>query len=588
MAASFLVSLALLQAGLPSGGTSLLGPEPMARLGLLGQQNLARLTRVPVSGMSFTEAVRVETLERPRETWMVQLGSFTTEKVEQGDVVLVQFWARAIQGQPETGEARSLVAFATGGPDWARSFSQALGITKTWRQYSYPFTVLHSRPANESLIAFDLGYNPQSFEVGGFQILNYRKSTPIGSLPMTKTRYAGDEPNAAWRKQADQRIDKIRKGGFTLRVLDPQGRPVRGAQVAVEQTRHAFPFGTAVAANVLTGQGADNDRYRQALKEHFNFAAIENHLKWPFWETWGREDGVKALNWLRENRYPVRGHTIVWPGWGNLPDDVKGLEGNREGMRKRIDGRIREIIGSTKGQINEWDVANELYTNNDVFRTIPWDDVAEWFRLTHKLDPKPRLTLNDYPPLDGGDTGNPHLEFFYNKIDSLLKAKAPLQAIGFQCHFGSSVVPPERVLKGLDRFSKFGVPIVITEFDMDTVDDDLKARYMRDFMTAAFSHPNVANITQWGFWEGSHWMPNAALWRRDWTLRPHGRVYLDLIHKQWRTTLSGRTTSAGRFAGRGFFGDYRVSATVGGRKLSGTFSVAKGAGGVATVRLRAE
>lgn len=36
----------------------------------------------------------------------------------------------------------------------------------------------------------------------------------------------------------------------------------------------------------------------------------------------------------------------------------------------------------------------------------------------------------------------------------------------------------------------------------------------------------------WGFWAGDHWIPHAALFRRDWSIKPNGRVYQDLVfHK---------------------------------------------------------
>lgn len=541
---------------LPAGGASLFGPDPMAILTMHGDVQKGKLTKE--SGPRGISAVG-ETLSRPQNEWSLQLSLTTTEPVEAGDVVLVSFWMQAVKGQPETGEARTLMAFITGGPEWAQSATKSLNPGRNLEQVLVPFTIKHSRPAGQSLLVFDMGYSPQSFRISGVQALNYKKTKKLSELPITSTRYPGDEPDAAWRKAANERIKKLRMGDLTIKAMDAKGRPLPKAQIKVEMVKHQFPFGTALAANRLVSSDPQDVKYREMFLKNFNFAAIENHLKWPFWEEWGRPDGEKALDWLNRQGVPVRGHTIIWPGHDNLPKDFPSLAGKPAEMRARIEGRFQDIIGATKGKVVEWDVVNESYTNNDVMKTLGWGEMAAWFKRVKELDPKPRLTFNDYPPLDGGDPRNPHLNHFYTQIEALQKAKAPIEAIGFQCHMGSRPISPERLLKGLDRFSKFGIPIVVTEFDMETAESDLQARYMRDFMTALFSHPSVANITQWGFWQGSHWMPNAALWDNEWKIRPHGQVYLDLIHKQWSTKAAVSAKSDGSATVRAFYGTYNVT-----------------------------
>lgn len=544
------------QTQIPSGGTSLLGANPMSALVVHGESSRGRLKQ---EGSGADLSIVAETLSRPEHEWSLQLAAVAQEPVEQGDVVLATFWIQAVKGQPETGEARSLVSFQTDGPDWARSVSKSVQPGRQLTQVHVPFEVRHSRPAGRSMLVFDMGYSPQSFRVSRLQLLNYKKSRKLSDLPMSTTRYPGDEPDAAWRREAQQRIRALRTGPFSVKVLDAQGRPASGATVSVELIRHHFTFGTAVAADHLVGPGRDSDKYRQIFLKHFNSAVLENHMKWPYWETWGRKDGIRAMEWLERNSVPLRGHTILWPGFGNLPPDLRNLTGKPEAMRARIEAHMQDIIGVTKGRLFEWDVVNEPYANRDLMATLGWDQMAFWFRRVKELDPKPRLVLNDYPPLDGFETSNAHLNHFYGQIEALQKAKAPIEAIGFQCHIGGRPIPPANLLKGLDRFSRFGLPIVATEFDIDTPDRDLQARYMRDFMTALFSHPSVDGITQWGFWQGRHWMPNAGLWDVNWNIRPHGQVYLDLIHKEWSTKADLKTGANGRAQVRAFFGTYKVT-----------------------------
>jgi hypothetical protein len=67
----------------------------------------------------------------------------------------------------------------------------------------------------------------------------------------------------------------------------------------------------------------------------------------------------------------------------------------------------------------------------------------------------------------------------------------------------------------------------------------------------------VNSFITWGFWEGRHWLPNAAMYRRNWELKPNGKVWIDLVKTQWWTSAFA-ILSNGNFSVRGFKGDYEV------------------------------
>ena len=117
----------------------------------------------------------------------------------------------------------------------------------------------------------------------------------------------------------------------------------------------------------------------------------------------------------------------------------------------------------------------------------------------------------------------------------------------------------------LDRFATFGLPIKITEFDLHTYDEQLQADYTRDFLTAMFSHPSISGVMVWGFWEKRHWIPPAAFYRADWSLRPAGEIWKQLTRKTWWTDVTAKTDAAGKVKVRGFFGDYEVTASAKGK-----------------------
>ena len=131
----------------------------------------------------------------------------------------------------------------------------------------------------------------------------------------------------------------------------------------------------------------------------------------------------------------------------------------------------------------------------------------------------------------------------------------------------------------LDRFAEFGLPILVTEFDMDNDDKQAQADYLRDFYTAMFSHPKAAGIVMWQFWEGDMWQPRGHHYTKDWRPTPLSRAYDDLVLGEWWTDEAGETDAAGSFTTRPFKGVQTVTVRSG--EYEWTRDVTVGDGGAA-------
>ncbi len=137
-----------------------------------------------------------------------------------------------------------------------------------------------------------------------------------------------------------------------------------------------------------------------------------------------------------------------------------------------------------------------------------------------------------------------------------------------QSHFGSGLTGMERILEILDRFATFGVPIAATEFDVNVTDEQVQADFLRDFMTTLFSHSSVNGIIMWGFWQNAHWLPQAALYRSDWTIKPNGQAWVDLVHDLWHTEATGTTLGDGKYTTSAFLSDYEIKVTYNGQSTT--------------------
>lgn len=570
LTAGLVIVLGLAGAAQTPGGVPLLADDPLTALRVSSSRGRSEV--VSAEGPGFTRAIRV-TVGQPGQPWDVELRASLARPVEQQDVGLIAFHARAVQSSDETGEVHFTVYAQKASPEWDKSMHATLAVGPGWQRFAFPFRWIASYESGRAIVAFGMGGRAQAVEVGGIEIAGFGRDYPIETLPTTRFSYGGREPDAAWRRDAARRIDAIRKGDLVVAVVDRDGRPIDGAEVRLELRRHAFPFGSAVAARQLLAASPDGEAYRRTIEELFSSATLENDLKWPPWEgDWGADFNVPqtlaALEWLKARRMSVRGHVLVWPGWSNLPRSITALRGRPDAatlIPPMVLAHIDDATRRTAAFVEEWDVINEPYANHDLMDLAGPEIMRAWFQQARRNLPEAPLYLNDYGILSAHGADTAHQDHFEQTARFLLDGGAPLTGLGMQGHFGASPTSIETVKRVLDRFAALGLSIRITEFDVDTDDEQLQADYTRDFLTMVFSHPAVAGFQMWGFWEGAHWRGRAAMFRRDWTEKPNGAAFRRLVNDEWRTRGDGRTDTDGRFGGPAFFGAYDVTVTIGSR-----------------------
>lgn len=523
-------------------------------------------TVVPVEGQDFADAARVETVRTAPFPYNVRLQAATMGRVRKGDTLSAEFTARRIKSRQETGEALVAVIFERSEKPHEKTLERDLSVGPQWTRIRIPFRADRDADSGEMQLSLRVGYPPQTIEIGGVQLWNHGPDVDPKELPKTDFRYDGHEPDAPWRQEAAQRIEKIRKADLTVKVSDASGTPADGAKVSVRMKRHAFGFGTAIRADWIVGDSPDHERYRETLKKYFNKAVFEDDIKWHNWIDASpegkqrRKNVMAALDWMDANRITPRGHVMVWPSWPRVPESVKHLRDDPPKLRQAILDHIADQTAVLGRRIAEWDVINESYAHNDIMNVLGREAMVEWFQAAHRGAPDIKLFYNDYVMFDGEGPGSPS-GYYYDTIKFFQDKGAPIGGLGEQGHFGGSPPPPPRIVEVLDHFGKLGLPIQITEFDIDTSDVETQTAYTRDFLTAVFSHPAVDSVICWGFWEGRHWKPRAAFWAKDWSLRPNGEVWVDLTTRQWWTDADLTTGADGAAAVRGFLGDYEVTVT---------------------------
>lgn len=521
---------------------------------------------VAVDGQPFSKAVRVEVLQAVYPRWRAQvITPASNAAVRKGDTLLLVYFARDTQSHPGTDGAMAAASLQLPRAPWTSFGSFSLKPGKDWQKYYRHFQAEQDIPAGDLSLAFHFGQRAQTMELGGLVLLNLGQNVDAAKLPFSKITYAGREPDAPWRAAAQERIERLRKADFAVEVTNGSGKPIPNAAIHVKMLRHAYQFGTFLERPALW-ENADGQKYRETVQRLFNRVTVP-----LYWADWGWDDPetrttyLKLAGWAHEAGMHIRGHNLIWPSWKYTPTWLRQFEKDPRRLRNVINASIAERVATFRPfAFDDYDVINELRYNHAIVDILGDDEPAQWFKLAHTLDPGPKLGINEYDIISGGGHTETEQAIYEGHIRQLQGSGAPLGVIGVQCHIGEEMTPPQDVVAILDRFSKFGLPIQATEFDVNVEDEAAQADYMRDFLTAFFSHPATEAITQWGFWEGRHWIPRAALFRKDWSLKPNGKAFTDLVFKAWWTDANGATGPDGRYQTRGFLGDYEVEVKVDG------------------------
>ncbi|ACB76979.1 glycoside hydrolase family 10 [Opitutus terrae PB90-1] len=349
---------------------------------------------------------------------------------------------------------------------------------------------------------------------------------------------------------------------------------VPGATVQVEQVKHEFWFGAALANQAFDGRmpAADRERYLATFLENFNAAVTENALKWMAMEPKrGERDYATVdaiLAWADQHEVPLRGHNLYWgvPKWTQAW--IKELDDAM--LRQTIEERARDIGRRYRGRFAEYDLNNEMIHGNyyaDRLGPRVTLDMAQWIKAE---DPSARLFVNDYDILTGR-----RLADYLAHIRELLAMGVPIDGIGVQGHLHGDTFDAAALRSALDELAQFHLPIRVTEFNfpgqrskfyqqrelaITAEEEDAKGRAIADYYRICFAHPAVDGVLMWGYWEGANWIPQASLYKQDWKPTPALKAYRDLVFGEWWTRWEGKADESGRCVVPAFFGRHLVRA----------------------------
>jgi GH35 family endo-1,4-beta-xylanase len=516
-----------------------------------GGHATARLLRH--GGPGGTRAVEILVRRQPPDPWNIQYMVGVGPALRAGDQINLSFQFRSA-ARGKTVRLAAVLQYMRS--PWTGIFSVSAATGFTWKTVHETITILKPIAPSNIAIAFNLGGQRQKLLLANIELTfqDHRR----GNLNF----------HGPWLKPALARIAKYRMASLTVQVVNGQGHALADAKVHLEMLRHAFQFGTAVSSAMINSRSANGRKYRHTLLKYFNHVEVENGLKWgPWHDQRRRARTLRAVQWLAAHHLKIRGHNLIWPSWHWMPAFAVKLKTHPRQLRRAVEHHIFSEVRALRGKVDCWDVINEPLDNLSLQHLFGRSILTDCYQAAHRADPHAVLYVNEYEIAGAGGLHINKQNRYARLIHYLLAHGAELGGIGIESHYGSLLTPPRRLIRVLSRFARFGKPLTITELTIDVHNRQLQARYMRAFLIAAFSVPEVVGINQWGFWAGHDWISNTALWNGEWRLRPVGQAYIHLVYHTWWTNRTGQTNAHGAYHTRGFLGDYRLSVTAAGKTI---------------------
>ena len=195
--------------------------------------------------------------------------------------------------------------------------------------------------------------------------------------------------------------------------------------------------------------------------------------------------------------------------------------------------------------------------------------------------------LNDYSITNSNSATTQYLQ-----IIDILKRENLIDTVGVQGHAFSTTGDMAVHKANLDRLAATGLPIQVTELDIDgvasggTPGDAVQLRNYRRIVPIFWEHPGVEGITVWGWRQPNHWRnaQNAPIVLSDDTPKPaalwlynYVRRIAPVIRADQRFTVTRRLLGLGRRPSRPTTGHRRWAARSCGPSPGGSPTAATGA-----------
>jgi endo-1,4-beta-xylanase len=262
--------------------------------------------------------------------------------------------------------------------------------------------------------------------------------------------------------------------------------------------------------------------------------------------------GDALVAFAQSQKMVVRGHTLVWhrqvPQWV----DKGGFSATQ--LADILHSHIKTVMTHYASKVDAWDVANEAFEDDGTMRHTIWYDqpgigagagtkyIEQVLRWAREADSGAKLFYNDYE----AEGVNKKSDVIYAMAKDFKARGVPLDGVAFQAHVSMKFDDREKLesfAKNLDRFSKLGLELHITELDVRLDDSSpasltAQAKLYGEITTLCVQQPACKLLQTWGFTDRHSWIPAfykgqgwALLWDNKYQKKPAYAAVHDALAK---------------------------------------------------------
>ena len=281
--------------------------------------------------------------------------------------------------------------------------------------------------------------------------------------------------------------------------------------------------GTVQWPNKFLGNITQRGQIPSNFTTYWNQIVPENEGKWGSVEgtqgkyNWTALDNIHSF--AKQHNIPFKQHNFVWGS--QQPSWIGGL--SQADQKAAVEDWIKQFC-TRYPDTQMIDVLNEPppHTTPPYLAALGgagasgYDWVVTIFKWARQYCPSSILIVNDYNIIEqSGDNNN-----MIKLVTSAMKAGAPIDAIGAQAH-GLTNASASTTQMYIDKLtSSTGLPVLISEFDLNIADDTQQKNQMQSLFTMFWNDPNVKGVTYWGYIQGETWETNTWLLSSGGTERP--------------------------------------------------------------------
>ncbi len=273
--------------------------------------------------------------------------------------------------------------------------------------------------------------------------------------------------------------------------------------------------GPEFVGNITTGFMNGMDQGTRKFASYWDQVTPENAGKWGSVQS----SASAAFNWTaldaiydyaEKNQIIFKQHTFIWgsqqPGGSITPEIVQKWMG--EFCKRYPNTKLIDVVNEPPPHTKPaYDGSIGGGTNGD------WKWIANAFIWARAACPNAVLILNDFNNIEW-QNDNSH---FIDIVKKVQTAGGTIDALGAQAHdLDNGSVSLATVTKLLGNLnSQTGLPVYITEMDIDSSDDARQLSLYKQYFPLFMSTSYVKGITIWGWIYGQTWSaaPNSGLIR---------------------------------------------------------------------------